>query len=70
MDMFLKCGGRGLFYIGTNEGVVQVYNWICTNYPQLLGMVGVYTSLLPNEQRISNLLHVSSHCQEVKSFLI
>lgn len=52
MDMYLKCKGRGLFYIGTNEGVVKIYQWICTNYPQLLGQIGIYTSLVPHDQKM------------------
>jgi hypothetical protein len=52
MDMYLKCKGRGLFYIGTNEGILRVYNWIGNNYPQLLGDIGIYTSLLPKEEKL------------------
>ena len=52
MDMYLRCKGRGLFYIGTNDGVLKVYKWICTNYPQLLGQVGIYTSLLDKEHKL------------------
>lgn len=51
MDMYLKCKGRGLFYIGTNEGIVAVYNWICINYPQMIGLVGIYSSIVSNEQK-------------------
>ena len=52
MDMYLRCKGRGLFYIGTNDGVLKVYKWICTNYPQLLGQIGIYTSLLDKEHKL------------------
>lgn len=52
MDMYLRCKGRGLFYIGTNDGVLRVYHWICTNYPQLLGQIGIYTSLLDREHKL------------------
>jgi len=52
MEMFLKCGGRGLFYVGTNAGIVRVYHWICTNYPQLLGLVGIYTSIMSKEDKL------------------
>ena len=51
MDMYLKTGGRGLFYIGTNEGILAVYRWICMNYPQMIGLVGIYSSLVTNEQK-------------------
>ena len=52
MDMYLKCRGRGLFYIGTNEGILAMYNWILTNYPQLIGQVGIYTSIVSNEEKL------------------
>jgi hypothetical protein len=52
MDMYLKCNGRGLFYIGTNEGLLRVYRWIGENYPQLLGDIGVYTSLIDKEHKL------------------
>lgn len=52
MDMYLKCKGRGLFYIGTNEGILRVYRWISENYPQLLGQIGIYTSLLDKDQKL------------------
>ena len=52
MDYFLRCGGRGLFYIGTNEGIIRVYKWICNNYPQLVGDVGIYTSIMSKEQKL------------------
>lgn len=52
MDLYLKCKGRGLFYIGTNEGILRVYKWIGENYPQLLGEIGIYTSLLSKEQKL------------------
>lgn len=52
MDMFLKQNGRGLIYIGTNDGILRVYKWICDNYPQLAGQVGIYTSLLDKERKL------------------
>ena len=52
MDMYIRCKGRGLFYIGTNEGVLKMYKWICTNYPQLIGQVGIYTSIVSNDLKL------------------
>lgn len=52
MDMYLKCGGRALFYIGTNEGILRVYKWIIDNFPQVSGEVGIFTSLLCKEDKI------------------
>ena len=52
MDMVIKCKGRVLFYIGTNDGILRVYNWIATNYPEFIGDIGIFTSLLPREQKM------------------
>jgi superfamily II DNA or RNA helicase len=52
MDMYIKCGGKALFYIGTNEGILRVYKWIVDNYPQVSGEIGIFTSLLPKEEKI------------------
>ena len=34
MDMVIRCKGRVLFYIGTNEAILKVYKWIGENYPE------------------------------------
>ena len=52
MDMYLKCGGKALFYIGTNEGILRVYKWIVDNYPQVSSDIGIFTSLLSKEDKI------------------
>lgn len=51
LDLFLKCKGRGLFYIGTNQAIINVYRWIGENYPQLVGDIGIYTSIMDKEQK-------------------
>lgn len=52
MDLILKCKGRVLMYIGTNDGILRVYHWIGMNYPEFLGDIGIFTSLLPKEQKM------------------
>lgn len=52
IELVLKCNGRALMYIGTNEGVLRVYHWIGTNYPEFLGDIGIFTSLVPNDQKL------------------
>ncbi len=51
MDMVIKCNGRVLMYIGTNEALKIVYKWIGENYPEFLGNIGIYTSLIPPEKK-------------------
>ncbi len=53
MDLVLKTKGKTLMYIGTNAGLLRVYQWIGTNYVQELGGdIGIFTSLLPQEEKI------------------
>jgi hypothetical protein len=52
MDLVIKCKGRVLFYIGTNEGILRVYHWMGVNYPEFLGDIGVFTSLLPQSEKM------------------
>ena len=54
MDLVLKCKGRVLMYIATNEGVLAVYKWIGVNYPELLGDVGIFTSLVDKDEKLYN----------------
>lgn len=44
-----KSGGKALFYIGTNDAILKVYNRIMMNYPELWNDVGIYTSINPNK---------------------
>ena len=52
MDLVIKCKGKVLMYIGTNDGILRVYHWIATNYPEFLGDIGIFTSLLPREEKL------------------
>ena len=52
MDLVIKCKGRVLMYIGTNEGILRVYYWLGQNYPEFLGDIGIFTSLLSKEQKL------------------
>jgi len=51
MDMVIKLKGRALFYIGTNEGILRIYKWIGENYPQFLGDIGIFTSIMNKEDK-------------------
>ena len=52
MDMVIKCKGRVLFYIGTNEAILTVYKWMSENYPEFIGDIGIYTSLVDKDQKM------------------
>ena len=43
--------GKSLWYIGTNNGIAMVYNWIIENYPELAYDVGIFNGEIPKEDR-------------------
>lgn len=45
LNMAFKKEGKFLFYIGTNNSIIEVRDWIYENYPELMGNVGIYTSI-------------------------
>lgn len=55
VDMALRKKGRHLFYIGTNEAIIYVRDLIYEMYPCLIGHVGIYTSIIPTEQKQAEL---------------
>lgn len=46
LSIALKSQGKTLIYIGTNQAISVVYEWITTNYPELINNVGIYTSVV------------------------
>lgn len=52
--LIYRSGGRALFYIGTNAGIVKVKQRILFNYPELIDDIGVYTSISENKQDEKN----------------
>ena len=40
-----------VMFIGTNEGILRVYNWICNHYPEMIGLVGIFTSAVPSDKK-------------------
>ena len=52
LDMvFRMCGrgGRALFFFHTNEAIEIMYKWFEGNYPELRGLMGIYTSANENK---------------------
>lgn len=49
IDKGIKKPGKHLYYVGTNEAILVIRDWIYENYPELRGEVGIYTTLIPNE---------------------
>lgn len=55
IDMCLNIPGKILIYIGTNEAIVQVVNYIYNEFPFLVGHVGIYTSITDKDLKDDNL---------------
>lgn len=55
LDMILNTlygDQKALIYIGTNEAILVVKNWIEYNYPELVGNIGIYTSMINKDMRV------------------
>ena len=55
VNMALNKMGKCLWYIGTNHAIVLVRDWIYENYPELIGQVGIFTSITPPEIKADQL---------------
>ena len=55
VNMALKKPGKHLFYVGTNDAIVYVRDKIYELFPELVGMVGIYTTITPVEKKQSEL---------------
>lgn len=51
IDIINKTKGKVLIYIGTNDAIFNTREWIIKNYPELAPQIGVYTSLVPKEEK-------------------
>lgn len=49
-SLIYRTGGRALFYIGTNAGILKVKQRILFNYPELYNDIGIYTSINEDKQ--------------------
>lgn len=45
IDRIKRTQGKFLIYIGTNNAILFVYEWIKENYPELMHQVGIFTSI-------------------------
>ena len=45
IEMTLPLNGKVLIYIGTNDAIIKVYNYILSEFEFLQGHVGIYTSI-------------------------
>lgn len=51
VNMAINKPGKHLFYIGTNEAILYVRDWIYENFPELINQVGIYTSIIPADRK-------------------
>lgn len=45
IDMIIGKNGKALIYIGTNQGISAVYDYIVSEFPFLAQYIGIYTSM-------------------------
>ena len=55
IDMVYNINGKVLIYIGTNDGIKAVYDYIISQFPFLNGYVGIYTSAVDKDVKEANL---------------
>lgn len=55
IDMVYNINGKILIYIGTNAGIMEVYNHIIAQFPFLNGYIGIYTSAVEKDVKEINL---------------
>jgi hypothetical protein len=53
--MVYNINGKVLIYIGTNSGIMTVYNHIISQFPFLNGHIGIYTSAVDKDEKEVNL---------------
>lgn len=51
LDLAIKQEGKTLIYIGTNNAIIKTKEWILNNYPELHNSVGMYTSIVNEEEK-------------------
>lgn len=51
VNMAIRKPGKHLFYIGTNEAILYVRDLIYQNFPELIGQIGIYTSIIPPDKK-------------------
>ena len=51
LDMVLPLDGKILIYIGKNDVINIIYNWMTYNFPQLAGNIGIYNSTIPKTDK-------------------
>ena len=51
INMTLSMNGKILIYIMVNEAIVQVYNYIISEFPFLSDSIGIYTTLTPKIEK-------------------
>ena len=51
IDMTLPMPGKILIYIGKNEAILNVYNYMIQTYPFLTSHVGIYTSIVDKAEK-------------------
>lgn len=52
MELVLKCKGRVLIYVGKNEAILTIYEWLGRNYHEFIGDIGIFCSLVGINEKL------------------
>lgn len=55
VNMAINKPGKHLFYVGTNEAILYIRECIYSYFPELIGQVGIYTSIIPVDKKKNEL---------------
>lgn len=50
IDKIKRINGKVLIYVGTNEAILIIKDWIIGHYPDLKSKIGIYTSLITDNK--------------------
>lgn len=51
MNILIPIHGKVLIYIGTNNAIYKTREWLVENYPEFASDIGIFSSLVPKEER-------------------
>lgn len=64
IENIIKKNAKTLIYIGTNNAIQTIYDWIENSFPELSGEVGIYTTLISDktvkEEQLKKLIILST----------
>lgn len=57
MNIISNTKGKVLVYIATNHAISTIYEWLVRFYPMYTNQIGIYTSLIPDEDKDDQIMN-------------